>query len=204
VMTRNLCDPTALRQLIRQGEETLVAMSGMLDTLLDINQLEAGVLRPAIMAFPLDRMLERMRNEFGYHTRSHGLGWRTVSCGLEVRSDPRLLEQIVRNLLSNAVKYTRTGRVLLGCRRRGDRLRIEVWDTGPGIPPAQCGAVFEEFYQADNPAHDLRRGAGLGLAIVEHLAGLLGHRIEIRSWEGRGSMFAVEVPRAPAGPPSGD
>jgi two-component system CheB/CheR fusion protein len=111
-----------------------------------------------------------------------------------VRSDPRLLEQMIHNLLSNAVKYTNKGKILLGCRRCGDKLRIEVWDTGIGIPEEQLQAIFEEFHQLDNPARERSRGLGLGLAIVERLADLLGHAVDVRSRPGKGSVFAVEVP----------
>jgi two-component system CheB/CheR fusion protein len=117
-----------------------------------------------------------------------------VSGSLTVRSDRRLLEQIVRNLLSNAVKYTTDGKLLLGCRRRGDNLRIEVWDTGPGIPELELQAIFEEFHQLDNPARERSKGLGLGLAIVQRLADLLGHKIDVRSRVGAGSVFTIEVP----------
>jgi two-component system, chemotaxis family, CheB/CheR fusion protein len=114
--------------------------------------------------------------------------------GLAVRSDPRLLEQIICNLLSNAVKYTTEGKLLLGCRRRRDMLRIEVWDTGPGIPEMELQAIFEEFHQLDNPARERSKGLGLGLAIVQRLADLLGHKIDVRSRVGAGSVFTIEVP----------
>ncbi len=113
-----------------------------------------------------------------------------------VRSDPRLLEQTLRNLLSNAVKYTERGKVLLGCRRRGDKLRIEVWDTGIGIPTGQLKVIFEEFHQLDNAARERIRGLGLGLSIVQRICDLLEHTIDVRSWPGRGSVFAIEVPCA--------
>ena len=106
---------------------------------------------------------------------------------------------MIRNLLSNAVKYTRKGGVLLGCRRRGAKLRIEIWDTGLGIPEGQLRAIFEEFHQIDNPARELSRGLGLGLAIVQRLGDLLGHRVDVRSRQGSGSVFAIEVALAPAG-----
>jgi two-component system CheB/CheR fusion protein len=101
---------------------------------------------------------------------------------------------MIRNLLSNAVKYTNKGKILLGCRRRGDQLRIEVWDTGIGIPEEQLQAIFEEFHQLDNPARERSKGLGLGLAIVERLADLLGHTVDVRSHSDKGSVFAVEVP----------
>src|SRR6478672_5246227 len=135
-----------------------------------------------------------MRTELTYHTATGGLGWSVASSGLAVRSDPRLLEQIVRNLLSNAVKYTNQGKLLLGCRRNGDYLRIEAWDTGPGIPTRELRAIFEEFHQLDNPARERSKGLGLGLAIVQRLANLLGHKIDVRSRLGKGSVFMIEVP----------
>jgi two-component system CheB/CheR fusion protein len=176
-------------------------MSGMLNTLLDINQLEAGVIRPEIVDFPINDLLERLKAEFAYYAQTHGLGWRVRPCRLYVRSDPRLLEQMIRNLLSNAVKFTTKGSVLLGCRRRGDKLRIEVWDTGIGIPKGQLRAIFKEFHQIDNPARELNRGLGLGLALVERLGDLLDHAIDVRSRQGSGSVFAIEVALAPEGRP---
>ena len=184
----------ATRRLVHRLDETVRTMSSLLDKLLDINQLEAGIVRPAIVDFPINRLLEEMRTEFTYHTETNGLGWRVVPSGLTVRSDPRLLEQIIRNLLSNAVKYTAGGRLLLGCRRRADMLRIEVWDTGAGIPELELQAIFEEFHQLDNPARERSKGLGLGLAIVQRLSDLLGHKIDVRSRLGTGSVFSIEVP----------
>jgi two-component system CheB/CheR fusion protein len=173
----------------------------MLNTLLDINQLEAGVVHPEIVDFPINELLDRLRTEFGYHTHANGLDWRVVPSRLTVRSDPKLLEQMLRNLLSNAVKYTKQGKVLLGCRRRGDKLRIEVADTGIGIPEGQLHAIFEDFNQLDNPTRDRSRGLGLGLAIVQRLGTLLNHSVHVRSRPAVGSIFAVEVPlrRGPSG-----
>ena len=181
-------------KLVARLEETLKGMSGMLNTLLDINQLEAGIVRAETVSFPVNDLLEQLRTEFAYEAQARGLGWHVVSCRLSVHSDPRLLDQMIRNLLSNALKYTAFGKVLLGCRRHGDKLRIEVWDTGPGIPEAQLQPIFEEFHQLDNPARERSRGFGLGLAIVQRLAGLLGHAIDVRSRPGKGSVFTVDVP----------
>ena len=198
LLARKLKDRDEL-QLVTRSEEALTAMSGMLNSLLDINQFEAGVVRPAFVDFPINDLLERLRTEFTYHAQTHGLDWRVVPCRLAVRSDPRLLEQMIRNLLSNAVKYTRKGGVLLGCRRRGAKLRIEIWDTGLGIPEGQLRAIFQEFHQIDNPARELSRGLGLGLAIVQRLGDLLGHPVDVRSRQGKGSVFAIEVALAPEG-----
>jgi signal transduction histidine kinase len=118
-----------------------------------------------------------------------------VDTSVYVRSDPTLLARIVRNLVANAVRYTERGQVTIGCRRRGAQVRIEVWDTGPGIAPEKHALVFQEFTQLGNPERDRRKGLGLGLAIVERLAKLLGHEVELRSRVGKGSVFAVTVPR---------
>jgi two-component system CheB/CheR fusion protein len=126
--------------------------------------------------------------------RAQGLDWRVVSSACIVRSDPRLLEQILRNLLSNAAKFTTSGKVLLGCRRRAGTMRIEVWDTGLGIPEEDRLAIFEEFHQINNPARERSRGLGLGLAIVQRLSNLLGHPIDLKSRPGHGSMFSICVP----------
>lgn len=198
LLGKKVKDKDAL-ELVARGGEALMAMSGMLNTLLDINQLEAGVVRPEVVDFPIAQLFEPLRTEFAFHAKSKGLDWRVLPCRLAVRSDPRLLAQMVRNLLSNAIKYTRKGRLVLGCRRRGDKLRIEVWDTGLGIPEAQLRAIFEEFHQIDNPARELSRGLGLGLAIVQRLGDLLGHGVDVRSHEGRGSVFAIDVPLSQAG-----
>jgi two-component system, chemotaxis family, CheB/CheR fusion protein len=184
----------ATLKLVRRLDDTVSTMAGMLDKLLDINQLEAGIVTPAITDFPVKRLLDELRTELTYHAATDGLDWRVVPSSLTVRSDPRLLEQIVRNLLSNAVKYTNNGKILLGCRRRGDKLRIEVRDTGPGIPELELQAIFEEFHQLDNPARERSKGLGLGLAIVQRLADLLGHKIDVRSRLGAGSVFTIEVP----------
>jgi CheY-like chemotaxis protein len=111
-------------------------------------------------------------------------------------SDPTLLGRILSNIVSNAVRYTREGRILIGCRRRGANYRIEVWDTGIGIPEEKIPEIFREFHQLDNDERNSERGTGLGLAIVDRLAQLLKHRVEVRSWLGRGSMFAIEIPAA--------
>src|SRR5579872_1342423 len=180
--------------LVARLNETADALLGMLDTLLDINQIETGGVRPERVDFPINDMLERLRIEFAYHAQAHGLLWHVVPCRLGICSDPRLLEQMIRNLLSNAVKHTEHGKILLGCRRRGDKLRIQVWDTGTGIPRDQLRAIFEEFHQLDNPVREHNRGFGLGLSIVQRLGNLLGHSIDVQSRIGKGSVFAVEVP----------
>lgn len=184
------------RKLLKRLDATVGVMSGMLNTLLDINQLEAGVIHADIENFPLNELFEHLDVDFGYHMRAQGLDWRVAPSKCVVRSDPRLLEQILRNLLSNAVKFTTSGKVLLGCRRRGATIHIEVWDTGPGIAEEHRQAIFEEFHQTNNPARERAKGLGLGLAIVHRLSALLGHPIDLKSTPGRGSMFSIAVPIA--------
>ena len=193
ILAKNLTDERGLR-LVERLDETLKAMSGMLDTLLDINQLEAGIVRSEIADFPIDTVLDELRTQFSHHEAAGRLHVRVVSSSLSVRSDPRLLTQMIGNLVSNAVKYTEAGKVLLGCRRCGTKLRIEVWDTGIGIPSGELSAIFEEFHQLDNPARQRSKGVGLGLAIVQRLADLLGHAVDVRSRPGKGSVFSSAVP----------
>ena len=195
ILAKRVHDEPTLK-IIRRLEETVDTMSGMLDKLLDINQLEAGIVEPAVVDFPIARILDSLRIEFSHHTVTSGLGWRAIGSSALVRSDPRLLEQIIRNLLSNAVKYTLQGKILLGCRRRVDRLRIEVWDSGLGIPELELRSIVEEFHQLDNPARKHSKGLGLGLTIVQRLADLLAHKIDMRSRDGIGSVFSIEVPLA--------
>jgi two-component system CheB/CheR fusion protein len=187
------------QKLVARLAPTLDAMSGMLNTLLDINQIEAGTIRAEIVNFPIRDLLDRLRDEFTYHAQAHRLALRAVSCSLSIRSDPRLLEQMIRNLLSNALKYTKRGKVLLGCRRLEGMLSIEIWDTGVGIPEEELHAIFEEYHQLDNAAHQRSRGLGLGLPIVQRLGNLLGHRVRVRSHRGKGSVFSIEVMLRPRG-----
>ena len=181
-------------KLIQRLDDTADTMSGMLNALLDINQIDSGTINVNRANFPVGELLDRLKDEFSYHAQAHNLAFRVVSCGLSVDSDVRLLEQMLRNLLSNALKYTRRGKVLLGCRRHAGMLTIEVCDTGPGIPEGEFQAIFEEYHQLDNAARERSRGLGLGLSIVNGLGKLLGHRVRVRSQTGRGSIFAVDVP----------
>jgi two-component system CheB/CheR fusion protein len=187
------------RELVTSSLSALTAMTGLLNTLLDINQLEAGVIYPELVNVSVAHLFQRLHTEFSFHASGKGLELRVVSCHLVIRSDPRLLEDMIRNLLANAVKYTRRGRILVGCRRRRGKLRIEVWDTGLGIPQGQLQAIFREFHQLENATRGGSAGLGLGLAIVQRLAALLEHRVEVRSRVGHGSNFSIEVPLAEAG-----
>ena len=183
--------------LVTRLDETSAAMSGMLNTLLDINQLEAGTVHPQFVDFPINDLLDRLRDEFTYHAGAQKLLMRVIGCSLSVHSDPRLLEQMLRNLLSNALKYTRRGKILLGCRRHGATLSIEVWDTGIGIAEQDLQAIFGEYHQLGNAARERSLGLGLGLSIVQRLASLLGHPVHVRSQPGRGSVFSIDVTLPP-------
>jgi two-component system CheB/CheR fusion protein len=183
-----------------RAEESLAVMSGMLNTLLDINRIDAGAVSADVVSFPVNRLLDALREEFTFQADAQGLKLTVMPCSLCVATDPRLLEHVVRNLLSNAMKYTRRGKILMGCRRRPDGLSLEIWDTGIGIPAAHLKAIFEEYHQVDNAARDKEKGLGLGLTIVKRLGDLLGHRVHVRSRYGRGSVFGVDLALASGHP----
>ena len=187
------------QQLVERIDDALAAMTGMLNTLLDINQIEVGSVKPEIGDFPVNDLFEHLRKELTYHAQAAGLAFRIIPCAKSIRSDRRLLEQMIRNLISNALKYTKRGRVLVGCRQSLGKLRIEIWDTGIGIPVSELQAIFEEYHQVDNAARQRSQGLGLGLSIVKSLGELLGHPIGVRSLHGRGSVFSIEVPLTPSG-----
>ena len=168
LLAKRVVDEKA-QQLVGRIDEALGAMTGMLNALLDINQIEVGSVKPEIASFPVNVLFDRLREELTYHAQAAGLALRVVPCALSIWSDQRLLEQMVRNLISNALKYTQCGSVLLGCRRRQGKLRIEIWDTGIGIPEFELKAIFEEYYQVDNAARQRSQGLGLGLSIVKSL-----------------------------------
>lgn len=189
-------DDEASRELVMQFDVMLDSMTGMLNSLLDINQIESGVLQVEKKAFPAADILTRLQTEFRPLAEKASVTLRLVPTRQILFSDPRLLEVMLRNLLANAIKYTPPhGRILLGCRHCGDMIRIEVWDTGIGIAADQLEPIFEEFHQVDNPARERERGFGLGLTIVRELGQVLGHPIRVRSWLGRGSVFSVMVAR---------
>ncbi|MGA1859891.1 chemotaxis protein CheB [Azospirillum sp. 11R-A] len=181
--------------LVSMGN-ALGAMTAMLDDILDVSRLDAGNIEVMARSCPVQTMIASLCAEFAPLAEAAELSLHSVRTGLTVRSDPKLLERILRNFIANAIKYTDQGHILMGCRRAGPNLRIQVWDTGRGIPPNQLASIFEEFHQVDNPERDRRQGLGLGLAIVERLATLLQHPIQVQSTPGRGSMFEILVPLA--------
>jgi signal transduction histidine kinase/CheY-like chemotaxis protein len=191
---------TADTEALRGIDSALEAEDEILSTLLDISRLESGTFEVHERDFALEALLETLGREFGIIARARGIELHVAHCGAVVHSDEALLRRILQNYLSNAVRYSRRGRILMGCRRAGRALRIEVWDTGPGIAPEHHRRIFLEFQRLDTGAASSERGAGLGLAIVERIAKRLGHGIGLRSWVGRGSVFFVEVPLVAAGP----
>jgi len=181
------------QKLIARFDQTLAGMSSMLNTLLDINQIDSGAVRVEKATFRISNLFDVLRDEFACHAEDQNVALHVMPCSLSIHSDPRLLEQMIRNLLSNALKYTKRGKVLLGCRRRNGKLSIEICDTGPGIPQVELHTIFEEYRQLDNAARERSQGLGLGLSIVKGLGNLLEHRVYVRSHPGRGSVFGIEL-----------
>jgi PAS domain S-box-containing protein len=188
--------------LVRNVSNSLEDVENLLGTLVDISKLDAGVIKADIAPFALSELLDNLAAEYTELARSEGLALHFVGCSALVRSDIQLLARILRNLLSNAIRYTYKGRVVLGCRRQHQRLLIQVWDSGMGIAEERLEEIFQEFKRGDVQRPDQDRGLGLGLAIVEKIAGILGHRISVKSWPGKGSMFSVEVPLSATAPKS--
>jgi len=185
--------PPQTAPLLEHMESALHSTQSLLDSILVISRLESGLIAPNFMAFPLQPVLERLRRAFSAVAQKKSLSLRVVSCNAVVFSDPALLERILANLVSNALRYTDSGGVVLGCRRRGPALRIEVWDTGLGIAPEHQEAIFREFFRIER-ANDNRGGLGLGLAIVQSCTQLLGYTVGLTSVPGRGSRFSLQVP----------
>lgn len=193
MLERQVETPRA-RALLRDQRAALRSMRDLLTAILEISRLESGVVEPRLADVPLAPLFAQLTAEFGPLAEAKGLTLRCVRPYAVVRTDASLLERILRNFLSNAIRYTESGRVLIGCRRDGGSLRIEVHDTGPGIPEAERRHIFDEFVQLDQRDRDRSEGIGLGLAIVDRLARLLRLPVTVRSAEGRGSVFAVGVP----------
>ncbi len=196
------CNDPAKRQAVVDSMSTAVAsMNDLFDALMDVSKLDAGLLEPAITQFPVALVLARVEATLAPAALKKGLRLRLVTTRCFARSDFILLERIVLNLLSNAIQYTDTGGVVVGVRRRGSALRIDVCDTGSGISDADQQAVFGEFFQVQKASGRQPKSLGLGLSIVDRLARLLGHGIELESIPGRGSRFSVYVPVAEATAP---
>ncbi|WP_062480491.1 ATP-binding response regulator [Variovorax boronicumulans] len=189
--------PAASRHVVDSIGRAAAAMGLLFEGLLNISRLDAGVVRVKARPFALAGLLDQIQLEFAPQAAGKALSLRLRAGDAVVHSDPALLDRVLRNLVENAIRYTVRGGVLIGCRRAGaDALRIEVWDTGPGIPPTEQEQVFWEFHQLGNPERDRTKGLGLGLAIVRRTAALLGHPLALRSRVGRGTVFSVTVPLA--------
>ena len=174
----------------------LRATNDLLDSLLDMSRLDAGVLQPQFRDFRLQPVVEKLVGEFVEEAIQRKLSLRVAAIPHSVRSDPQLIERLLRNLVANALRYTERGGVLIGARRRDERILLGVWDTGIGIAPENRQRIFEEFVQLGNIERDRRRGLGLGLAIVDRIGRLLDHPVTMRSRVGRGSVFEISLPIA--------
>jgi signal transduction histidine kinase len=190
--------------LIDQVDRSLVTLEDLLRSLLEIAKLDAGALRPDMRPILIASVFEPLLREFAPVTAKHNLALRIIPSSLAVISDAMMLRRILQNLLANALRYTRSGGVLMGCRLRGDRVCIQVCDTGPGIPKAQQEAIFLEFQRGESSLGD-EAGFGLGLSIVRRFATALKHEVRVSSRLGHGSTFSIELDRADRAdvPPSG-
>ncbi len=186
--------PAAESLLVERTHQALEGAEDLLTDLLDISKLDQAAIKPDIDIYRLDELLAPLASEFQSVAEAAGLTLRARIPNYAIHTDLRLLTRILRNFLSNACRYTRHGGVLLGARRRGERLFLEVWDTGRGIAQDQLSSIFLEFNQLDVGRAADRKGVGLGLAIVERIATMLGYTVQVRSRPGRGSVFSIEVP----------
>lgn len=186
------------RKLVLQLGASTEALRGLLNALLDISRLDAGVIQPRITPCSVQDLFDRLAHDYSAHALEKNISLRFVPTNYWVQCDATLLERIVRNLVSNAIRYTNKGGVRVGCRRCGEQLRIEVWDSGIGIAAHELDNIYHEFYQVGNPERDREKGLGLGLAIAHRLARLLNHRIDVKSVPGKGSVFALTLPRSNA------
>ena len=186
--------PEAEQVLVERTHQALEGAEDLLTDLLDISRLDQAAVKPDVALYRLDELFGPLVSEFSSVADAEGLKLRAHIGDYAINTDLRLMTRILRNFLSNACRYTDEGRILLGARRRGSHLRLEVWDTGRGIAEDRLEAVFLEFNQLDVGRAADRKGVGLGLAIVERIAKILGYRVQVRSWPGRGSMFSIEVP----------
>ena len=182
------------RTIVARIGESIGAMESLFAGLLDVSRLEAGVVTPRLTAVSVDLLFDQLSQVFRPIARERGLDLRFRSDGEWIRSDAVLVEQVMSNLLANALRATHAGGVLVAARRRGDGVRLEVYDTGTGIAAADLQRIFDEFVQLGNPERDRRKGLGLGLSIARRAAALLGATIAVRSRAGRGSCFALVQP----------
>jgi two-component system, sensor histidine kinase len=182
------------RQLVEQISNSIDSLESLFDDLLDISRLDAGQVKVRLEHFKASILLDRVRNTYAPAALEKDLELRVHPSELTLFSDPALLFRVLSNLVTNAIRYTQHGGVLVGLRKKGDKVLLQVWDTGIGIPADQQEKVFEEFYQLNNPERDRRKGLGLGLATVNRVTNLMGHPLRLQSIVGKGSVFSIEVP----------
>lgn len=192
--TAHLTGNPDLPRLADQIASSVYSMQALLNALLDVSRLDANIIEVSLKHFPVSQILERIRKQYESAAKEKGLTLNIRACDCTLHSDPILLERILLNLVSNAIRYTDRGGVLLACRKRGNNMLIQVWDTGVGIPDNTHENIFQEFVQLSNPERDRNKGLGLGLAIVARMASLLGTSVTLRSHIGHGSVFSVQVP----------
>lgn len=198
IVTDALDGAPAHMAAVRLGD-AITSGEDLLNALLDLSTLEAGVTKVVVSDFEIGQVLDSVGNDLGAVADKKGLTLRVRPAPrVMVRSDPVLLKRIIRNLAMNAVRYTERGKVLIGCRPRSDHVQVQVWDTGIGIAADKVNRIFEDFFQINNVERDRSKGMGLGLSIVERMARLLNHQISVRSKPGRGSVFTVTVARSSA------
>jgi two-component system CheB/CheR fusion protein len=200
VLSRRNQDPRQA-EVIEQLGRSLEVLQGLLEGMLDISRIDAGIVAPERQVFPIQSVFDQLLVEFTPLAKRRNLTLRVRPSSVQIHSDRNLLYRILHNIVANAIQFTDHGRIIVGCRLgkggggNGNSVRILVCDTGRGIPPDMMEAIFEEFMQLSNPARNRHLGLGLGLAVVERLSGLLGHKIAVRSVPDRGSIFEVAVPR---------
>nr|WP_294977880.1 hybrid sensor histidine kinase/response regulator [uncultured Pseudomonas sp.] len=187
--------PEEVTELVRHLDSSLRSAEDLITDLLDISRLEGGRVSADVAAFPLANLYDTLGVEFRVLAQEHGIDFHVRGSKLRIESDIKLLRRVLQNFLTNAFRYAK-GHVLLGVRREAGHLRLEVWDHGPGIPPDKLQVIFEEFKRLDSHQTRAEKGLGLGLAIADRLCKVLGHRLEVRSWPGKGSVFSVSVPLA--------
>ena len=185
---------TESAELAERIDLSFRAAEDLLESLLETSRLDAGNYRPEFSDIALSELIRPLQHQFSLLAQRRGLHFKVIASRAVIRSDSHLLRRILQNFCTNALRYTRSGRVTLGARRHGDDLRIEVWDTGPGIAPENLQYIFDEFHRVEGPSPWGEQGLGLGLSICERIAKILGHQLQVRSWPGKGSCFAVHVP----------
>jgi len=205
---RETQDGAEQKHLAERIDTSLRAAEELLDGLLDVSRLDAGALKPEIVDFDVSELLRQLAGQYAPMAQARALDIRLHAPPMAVRSDRRLLRRVLQNFLANALRYTRSGRIVLAARRRGDEVALQVWDSGPGIPEHHMSQIYDEFHRYEQNFDWDGRGLGLGLSICQRISRLLGHTLDAHSTVGHGSMFSITVPRStlaklpPTAPPT--